>query len=480
LEETKVIDFLVKPWSHQLQTLKKSEPLPYFGLFFEMGTGKTATAINIYRDKSSREGKVLRCLIIAPGITLHNWKREFAMHSKIADKVQVLEGSGVQRSKIVSKTFKTTSVFVLSYETLLMPKVMSELVKWGPEFLVFDESHRIKNPKAKRTKEAIKLSFLAKYRYILTGTPVLNTPKDLFTQVLVLDHGKTFGNNFYKFEQEYFIDMNAGMPRHKYFPNWQLKAGALDDIRKKLNPIAVSVKKSQCLDLPPLVKLVIDVELSPEQKKLYEAMKKDFIAYVDDKACIANLAITKALRLQQILSGFITLTTDDGEAPKDVPIENNPRAKALKELLEDITKGNKCLVWAVFRENYAAIRSVCDELGLKYVEVHGEVSAKDRQKALDAFNNQDDVRVFIGNPTSAGIGINLVSASYSIFYSRSFSLEADLQARARNHRGGSEIHPKVTHIDLVARDTIDEHILKALDSKEKIGVEVLRGVAKKL
>jgi SNF2 family DNA or RNA helicase len=206
-------------------------------------------------------------------------------------------------------------------------------------------------------------------------------------------------------------------------------------------------------------------------------MKRDFIAYVNDKACVANLAITKALRLQQIVSGFITLEGADGGDRTNVAIKDNPRAQALKALLEDIAPAHKSLVWCVFRENYAAVRAVCDELCLRYVEVHGEVPAAARQKAVDLFNTDPDVRVFLGHPGSAGIGINLVSASYSIFYSRTFSLEQDLQAEARNYRGGSEIHEKVTRIDLVARGTIDEVITSKLAAKVDVSEQVLRDIA---
>lgn len=231
------------------------------------------------------------------------------------------------------------------------------------------------------------------------------------------------------------------------------------------------------MDLPPLVRQAVEVELSKDQSKLYEAMKKDFVAYVNDKACVAQLAITKALRLQQIVSGFVTLEGEDGGERTNVAIKDNPRALALKDLLEQITVSHKCLVWAVFRENYRAVRAVCEELGVKFVEVHGGVSGPARQEAVDAFNTDPTIKVFLGHPGSAGIGINLVAAPYSIFYSRTFSLEQDLQAEARNYRGGSEIHEKVTRYDLVAKGTIDELITKKLADKIDISDRVLKGIA---
>lgn len=163
-----------------------------------------------------------------------------------------------------------------------------------------------------------------------------------------------------------------------------------------------------------------------------------------------------------------------GGERKNYKIKDNPRALALREVLDEITPANKVIVWAVFKENYNDIREVCEKLKLKYVEVHGGVSQKDKMLAVDSFNDDPSVSVLIGHPGSGGIGINLVSASYSVFYSRSFSLEYDIQAEARNYRGGSEIHDKVTRIDLLTQGTIDELVLKSLASKQNIGYQVLK------
>ena len=148
--------------------------------------------------------------------------------------------------------------------------------------------------------------------------------------------------------------------------------------------------------------------------------------------------------------------------------------QALKELLADLTVSNKVIVWCVFKENYNDIREVCEVLKVDYVECHGSVSQADKQAAVDKFNTDKKCKVFFGHPGSAGIGLNLVSASHSVFYSRSFSLEYDLQAEARNYRGGSEIHEKITRIDLVTPDTIDELVMKALASKEQLSYDVLK------
>jgi SNF2 family DNA or RNA helicase len=478
------VEFLVKPWAHQLDAIKRAEDLTHFGFLFEPGTGKTLTAINSLRVKFLQNKRLLRTIVFCPQIVIENWKKEFAMHSKVVDRVIPVYGPGSKRVKLVEKFVKEDkpAIFVTNYESLLMAPLFNLFVKWQPEALVYDESHKLKNLKSKRTKAAVQLSEVAQYRFILTGTPILNSPMDLFSQFLVMDKGETFGRNFYAFRATYFYDVNAAMPKDRYFPNWKIRKGALEELNAKIKTKVSIVKKADCLDLPPLVRQAISVDLSPEQKRMYDGLKQELIAFLNDKACVAPLAITKALRLQQIVSGYICLQDVETGNEKTVHrFKENPRAEALKELLADITEaGHKVIVWAVFRENYEAIRRVCDTLKLSYVEVHGDIPDKKKFEAVDSFSNDPSVKVFIGHPGSGGIGINLVSASYSIFYSRSFSLENDLQAEARNYRGGSERHEKITRIDLVAPGTIDEAILARLSDKMEIGEAVLRDMIKEM
>jgi len=241
-------------------------------------------------------------------------------------------------------------------------------------------------------------------------------------------------------------------------------------------PVSMHIEKSKCLTLPPLVKKVIEVPMGKEQARLYNSMKTDLVATINDfgtnRSSIAELAITKALRLQQIVSGHIKTEGDNGNEDKVIKLADNPRKKVLAELLEDLAPYHKTLVWCVFRDNYEDVRDVCKSLGLEYAELHGET--KDREGAVERLNNDPRCRVLIGHPGSGGIGVNLIAASYSIFYSRSFSLEFDIQAEARNYRGGSETHESITRIDLVTPGTIDELVMKSLASKTAISDSILK------
>lgn len=470
------MEVLRRPWAHQLEAANRAKDLPEFGLLFDMGTGKTMTAINIARHKYTLHKRVLKTLIFGPPIVVENWRREWLMNSKIPEsKIIPLRGSQVQRLATFKKHSSDNVIFITNYEALLMKNLFEEFTKWKPELLIWDELHKLKSMQSKRTKAAIKLADESLYRLGLTGTPVLNSPMDLFAQFRVLDKGRTFGKNFFQFRAKYFVDKNAGMPQGRYFPDWRPRTSMFEDMNRLVYESAMRVKKEDCMDLPPLIKKPIYVEMTPPQAKAYEQMKKAFIAYINDKAAVSDLAITKALRLQQIVSGFVKMEDDTIHR-----FEDHPRKAALLELLEELTPEHKIIVWAVFKENYNDIRAVCEKLNIQYREVHGDITDKNKLNAVDDFNNDPMVRVIFGHPASGGIGINLVASDVSIFYSRNFSLEQDLQAEARNYRGGSEIHKKVTRIDLVTMGTIDEQILEKLSNKVAIGEKILRELASEI
>lgn len=474
------MNYLIQPWKHQLEAIERARREEVFALFFEMGAGKTSTTINILRQKFNAHKHVFSTLILCPVIVVENWKKEWLAHSKIdPKKLILLQGSQVQRRKMFAKAIDEDPhrIVITNYEALLMQDLFKDFLTWNPKALVLDESHKCKDPKSKRTKLATELADKAVFKYILSGTPILNTPMDIFSQFRILDGGKSFGKNFWAFRAEYFYDKNAGMPKDKYFPDWRIRPGSLERINDKIFQRGMRITKEECLDLPPLVKQELKVEMIPEQIRLYKEMKKDLVTYLGDKACVATLALTKALRLMQIASGFLKMEDDS-----IIRIEDNPKKEALKELLSEITPAHKVLVWAVFKENYEQIKEVCTELDLRFVEVHGEIPNARKFENVEQFNTDPQTRVFIGHPGSGGIGINLVSASYSIFFSRTFSLEHDLQAESRNHRGGSKEagHEKITRIDLVCKDTIEELVLKKLANKEEISESLLRDLATEL
>lgn len=468
----------MKPlWQHQQDALTRIRRSCQgnwfgFGLFMSPGTGKTRVIVEQIRYLCNEKKKYLKILILCPPVVIKQWKEEILANSRIDDKrIVCLTGSGKKRVKDFLEC-GNAHIFITNYESLLMPELFNAMFAWGPEVMVLDESHRIKNHSAKRTKLALRLGKIATYRYILTGSPILNSLEDIYTQMAFVKED-LFPKNFFAFRHTYMYDANRNMPRHKYFPNWKPKPDAEAALNRKIAPHIFKARKEDCLTLPPFIKKRIEVEMTPEQEKAYRQMEKQFITYMkDDSAVTAELAITKTLRMRQILSGFAKDAED-----KIHQFYDFPRMEALKDLLQDIAYAEKVIVWSEFRENYSQIAVTVQNLKLGYKLLVGGMTENEREDAIKSFRTDPTVRVLIANPGAGGIGVNLVQASHMIYYSRSPSLEHDIQSEARAYRGGSEMHEKITRWDIVCPNTLDDVILKALEEKQRVG-DVIVGWAK--
>lgn len=461
-----------KPWSHQEVAIKRALKEKEFAFFFDPGTGKTFTTINVLRHKY--RDRLMRTLILAPPVVLENWRDEFYKYSEYGDKCLVLNGPSVKRKKVFEKYVQYHPIVITNYEAMGMKSLYQDIKNWNPEIIVMDESHKLKSHKSMRAKQVQVLCDQSIYRYQLTGTPILQGEMDLFMQFRCLDQGRTLGKNFYAFQKRYFRDANEGWNhKHNHFPKYVPRESTIEDLRALVKQKSMVVEKKSCLDLPPMIRQILKVEMSDAQRIVYNEMRDYFISFINDnkdepQAIVANMALTKALRLQQIVSGFVKFA--DG---RELAFDKNPRITALSEILSSLTKNHKVIVWANFKNNYIQIARVCNDLKINFRELHGDISQKDQQKNIDDFRRNDKCRVLIANQGSGGIGINLVEASYSIYFSRSFSLEHDIQSEARNYRGGSHIHDKITRIDLVCPGTIDDIVLEALEKKQKISDQIL-------
>jgi SNF2 family DNA or RNA helicase len=470
-------------WSHQNEAIEMANKLPQLYIAFEMGTGKTRTIIEILRRRYTVAGRLMRTLIYCPAIVVSNWKAEFQMYSRIKPHdLVLLQGPGKRRVKsfVDSCTYGgqmvNNKIIVTNYEALQMEDLQKAIAEWQPEILVCDEAHVLKSHKSKRAKALLPVSNQARFKYLLSGTPILNSIEDIWMQFKVLDGGQTFGENYFSFRARYMEDKNAAFAgKEHYFPKFEPRADMYMDLQNNMYRKTIRAMKKDCLDLPPLIKQTVEVEMSPEQARMYKEMKQNYITWVesaknsgDPLPVVAQLAITKALRLQQIVSGYAM--ADNGVVKW---IEKNPRLDALEELLEGLVKEHKVIVWCVFKENYKMIARRLEKMGVKFTTLTGEQNHKEKDEAMDSFRKDSSVRVMIANQAAGGVGVNLVEADYAVYFSKNFSLKDDLQSEARNYRGGSNIHEKVTRIDIVCRDTIDDVIAEALASKQDISNKVL-------
>lgn len=463
--------FKVKPFDHQLEIFNLIKDKLYYALFWEMGTGKTFELIHVIRYKLCNEPDLKPILVVCPKAVTNNWAKEFKLFSPNQDIekiIAVLEGT--KQERILQLRDQSKKIFIINYEGIGRIKdVQIQMMKmrWGA--IILDEAQRIKNHKAAQTKAILKIAQNSKYRYIATGTPILNTMMDIYTLYLFLDGGKLFGTNFYQFQNKYFIDKHAswkGSP--KYFPNWQPRKDKEQEVQQKLYSCADRKLKENCLDLPPKVYEKYYVDMDSEQSRMYNELQKELITFFKNETVVASTALTKILRLNQITSGFISVEGGEGEA--SIRNISDTKIKALCELVDDIVP-SKVIIWAFFRNDIKRIKEALSKYNP--VVIYGGTSGEERKYAIESFQTDDRCKVFIGQQRACGLGITLTKASYAIYYSQGYSLEDRLQSEDRCHRAGSEQHNKITYIDLVCKDTVDEIIIEALKNKEDFATNIL-------
>lgn len=467
------------PYAHQLEAVDFFEHMPDACLLWDMGTGKTGGGLLLMRARFNQEKRFLKTLIVSPVVTLGNWENEIGLWTPIKKQniLNLIKGTGKKKAEQVAKLNPLEgNIVIVNYEALLSDELLLAIMEWGPEVVIGDEIHLCKAHNTKRSKAMAMICDRAKYRILMTGTPILNSVKDIFMPFRILDKGKTFGTNVYVFQERYMMDLNASWKsRPGYFPKYVANPKTYPELTEKIYTKAIRKLKSECLDLPPLIEKTVLLDMGKEQLKAYAEMKRDFLTYVDNQqklgvpeAVVANLAMTKALRLMQIASGYVS--TEEGSV---IEFKENPKLEHTKELLEELTPNHKVIVWATFVANYRMLERICKEIGVEYVMLTGEQSTEEKNISMERFQNETSVRVIIANRGSGGIGVNLTSASYSIVYSRDFSLGKELQSAARNYRGGSQIHEQIVKIDLACKDTIDEVVLTALLNKQQISTDVI-------
>ena len=464
--------FKTKPYKHQLDALEISWNKEVYAYFMEMGTGKTKVLIDnmsMLYDK----GKIDGALIIAPKGVVGTWyKQELPTHLvDHVENVTILWQPSIskkQEEKLKSLFEIETAlhILIMNVEALSTQKGVDFATKFLSShrtLMAIDESTTIKNPKAKRTKNILRLSKLAKYRRILTGSPVTKNPLDLYSQCEFLDPFCLDFASYYAFRNRYAEMKTANF----YGRSVQIVARFrhLDELAEKLKPFSFRVLKEDCLDLPEKTFMKRVVELTKEQKELYTQMKKMALAMLNGKVVTTKTALTQIMRLQQITCGHFT--ADDGTMQD---IKNN-RVDELMDVLDEIE--GKVVIWAHYQYD---VKKIIKEIQ----KVHGPGSVVDyygltpkdiRQNNIEKFQNDDSVKYFVGTPATGGYGITLTAASNMIYYSNGYDLEKRLQSQDRIHRIGQK--KPVTYIDLIAEDTVDNRIVKALRKKINIASEVM-------
>ena len=465
------------PYDHQRVALEDSWSAEYYALFMEMGTGKTKVAIDTMAILYEAE-KLKAVLIIAPKGVYDNWvKGEIPIHLPKRITRQVCRWIPSKTKKFeeelmdfIVKKDPILKIFVMNVEAFSTPRgteaATAFLYQNPANMVVVDESTTIKNRKAARTKNIMSLQRHSKYRRILTGSPITKSPMDLFSQCGFLAEKSLGFNSFYAFQGRY-ANIQQRTMGHRSFQQ-VMGYRRLDELSEKLECFSNRVLKVDCLDLPPKVYTRRDVELTPEQDKLYRQMKKLALAKLDSGELATTASVlTQIMRLQQICCGH--LMPDDGP----IQLIKNNRLNELLSLVDEMQ--GKAIIWATYTHDILQIsKELSERFGPDSVATYyGDTEQDDRQEIVNDFQDMENpLRFFVGQPRTGGYGITLTAATTVIYYSNSYDLEIRLQSEDRAHRIGQT--NKVTYIDLVSPNTIDEKILQALRSKIDIAGQVLK------
>ena len=464
--------FKKKPYAHQLTALEKSWNRQTYAYFMEMGTGKTKVLIDnlaMLYDK----GKVDGALIIAPKGVVGTWyNNEIPAHlPDHIDDVTVLWQANItkqQQEKLdcLFEPEENLHILIMNVEALSTTKgkdFAEKFLNSHNTLMAIDESTTIKNPNAKRTKNILKLSESAKYKRIMTGSPVTKNPLDLYSQCEFLDPWLLDYTSYYAFRNRY-AEMKT---MHAHGRSIQVvdKFKNLGELSDTLKNFSYRVLKEDCLDLPDKIYMKRNIKLTPDQFKIYKQMKDQAIAMLNGKVTSTATVLTQLMRLHQITCGHFT--ADDGSTQ---PISNN-RMDELMGVLEE-TEG-KAIIWAHYQYD---ITNIIQNVVKKYgegsiVDYFGLTPQEERQPNIKKFQDDPRCRFMVGTPSTGGYGITLTAANTVIYYSNGYDLEKRLQSEDRAHRIGQQ--KPVTYVDLICDDTVDEKIVKALRKKINIASEVL-------
>lgn len=453
---------------HQRVALDKAHQKNNYFFAHAMGTGKSLTILTL-ASHLHQEQDLQGLLVICPASIKHDvWEREIkkwlpnlgVQHTyhvlsagKQAKAMQWMERSDPSHLKIL-----VAGVQALSNERQAAYSTCQEFLTRFTSGIMVDESSKIKNYKAGRTRNIIDLGSMAKWRWCGTGTKITQGIHDLYAQFRFLDWQILGHKSFITFRNRYCIMGGFEDRQIVSYKN-------VDELMKLIGPYIDVVRKEDANELPPKVYQTRTVKATDLQVRLFRELKTFMEANVGDEELSVRSALERMIRYQQLAGGNIPYKTPEGEW-RTKPMQVNPKLDELEIVLEE-TSG-KVIIWAVFIPEIEMITKRLKEIygDKSTVAYYGEVARDERATAIDRFQNDPDCLFFVANPATAGMGLTLTAATTAIYYSNSFSHEDRVQSEDRNHRTGQK--NSVLYIDLFIDLPIDTTIRTALEKKQSI------------
>jgi SNF2 family DNA or RNA helicase len=467
--------FKTIPYKHQQTALDFAGQRQSFGFFMEMGTGKSKVLID-NMGMLYKAGQINFALVIAPKGVYRNWvTKEIPEHMSDDVPHRVIRWvSGANKKqqeemRSIKDKFEGLTIFVMNVEAFSTLKG-KQAGEWmgralgASGLIAIDEATTIKNHTAKRTKNLCKIAQGFKFKRLLTGSPITKSPLDIYAQADFLQNGILGYDSYYAFQNRYAVIVKQSMGAKSF--NQVVGYRNIEELTAKIDSFSYRVLKKDCLDLPDKLYTVRYVEMTKDQKDMYESIRRHALVMLDDgEMTTAPAVITQLLRMQQILSGH--LKTDDGE----MVTFPSKRLDMLKECLEE--HDGKAIIWSRFRHDIQVITAMLNkEFGEGCAAAYyGDTSDDARNNIVKSFQGNSTLKYFVGNPATAGYGLTLTEANLVVYYANDFNLETRIQSEDRAHRIGQ--NSNVTYIDLITEGTIDEKIVRSLQGKIELGAKVL-------
>jgi len=436
-----------KPFDHQKTTSSFMTMNKKSFCFNEQGTGKTASAIWA-ADYLMTQGKVRRVLVVCPlSIMDSAWRNDlfsFAMHRT----VDVAHGSKEKRKKIINSG---AEFIIINYDGVEIVK--DEIINGGFDLFIVDEATHYKNAQTKRWKTLNKIIGENDWLWMMTGTPAAQSPVDAYGLAKLVNPmavPRFFGS---------WRDMV--MWKVTQF-KWKPKETAKDTVFRALQP-AIRFTKDECLDLPDMVYTKRFIEMTGQQKKYYETLRKRLVMQVAGEGVTAANAAIALNKLLQISAGAVY--TDDGDT---VQFDIKNRYQVLREVIDESSK--KVLIFVPFKHTIDLLIGKLTSDGVTSEIIRGDVPASKRTDIFARFQNDPDPKVLVIQPQAAAHGVTLTAANTVVWWGPTSSLETYAQANARVHRSG-QTH-KCTVIQL-AGSAAEKRIYRMLDDRINIHTEMI-------
>lgn len=446
-------------------------------LLWQMRTGKTKATLDVACYRRIR-GDIDAVLVIAPNGVHVNWVRRqlpihmwntvpYVAHAWQASEAAKPEHAASLERVLSSKPSEALAVLAVNSESIIHDKPAKLIGRFlrkykGRVMLVVDESHDFRSPGSKRTKRARSLKRYCRVRRILTGTAVSNSPLAAYSQFELLEDKALGFDTFADFEGHY-----------AYYVQERTKGGRsydrldhyrnLDDLQERMARWSSVVLREDVDDMPDLVMDERTVTLPERLMDAYRTLVKEMILELEDGGEVEAVdGGARLVKLQQMLGGFVVDV--DGQVRELVADEDNPRLQAMLD--EVRSSDRKVIVWCKYREDIRRVVRSLSKEGIRCVEYHGAIhSQSKRQQAIDSFNGDPVVRVFVGQPKAGGQGLDLSAADLILWYSHTFDLIERDQANERATQIGGKT---VTIKDFVTPGTVDEYILANLGEKRSV------------